>query len=421
MKQLQAAGPQMGSVNPASSARQILVSRSAIASRVAANPGLTVKEDAAPLFTSFKIGKYELQHRVIMAPLTRCRAPNNLPVPDMATYYAQRASLGGLIISEGAVISEQARGYPNTPGIWTAEQVAAWQPVTQAVRDRGGVFFCQLWHVGRASHPDYQLGGAAPVSASAVPVGDGSVVFTPRSEACPFPTPRALQLDEIPGLVQQFVDAARNAIAAGFHGVEVHAANGYIIDQFWKDNTNLRTDAYGGSTANKARLMLQVLEAVAAAVGEEHVGVRLCPYNVWMDATDGIDAAVDKNVWLMQELQQRLPDLAYVHMVEPRVAGGNVELEGELGHSLAPFRQACGSPFLVAGGHSRASAIAPVSSGQADGVVFGRFFVANPDLPQRLALDAPLNPYNRDTFYTPGLEGYTDYPFLNEQQVVVSF
>ncbi|WIA08346.1 hypothetical protein OEZ85_007787 [Tetradesmus obliquus] len=257
MKQLQAAGPQMGSVKPASSARQILVSISAIASRVAANPGLTVKEDAAPLFTSFKIGKYELQHRVIMAPLTRCRAPNNLPVPDMATYYAQRASLGGLIISEGTVISEQARGYPNTPGIWTAEQVAAWQPVTQAVRDRGGVFFCQLWHVGRASHPDYQLGGAAPVSASAVPVGDGSVVFTPRSEACPFPTPRALQLDEIPGLVQQFVDAARNAIAAGFHGVEMRPAAAAAVDAWCMLQTATSLTNSGRTTPTSARMLTE--------------------------------------------------------------------------------------------------------------------------------------------------------------------
>jgi len=242
------------------------------------------------------------------------------------------------------------------------------------------------------------------------------MAFTDKGGPFPFPTPRALELHEIPGVVQQFADAANNAVAAGFDGVEVHAANGYIIDQFWKDNTNLRIDEYGGSTPNKARFMLEVLEAVAAVVGEDRVGVRLCPYNIWMDATDAVDAAVEKNVWLMQELSRRLPGLAYVHMVEPRVAGGNVELEGRLDHSLEPFRAACSSPFLVAGGHSRASAIEAVSSGQADGVVFGRYFVSNPDLPTRLALDAPLNPYNRATFYTPGPEGYTDYPFLEEQE-----
>eukprot|EP00878_Enallax_costatus_P021679 GHUV01022969.1.p1 GENE.GHUV01022969.1~~GHUV01022969.1.p1 ORF type:complete len:352 (+),score=70.28 GHUV01022969.1:604-1659(+) len=350
-----------------------------------------------------------------MAPLTRCRAPNNVPVPDMAVYYGQRASKGGLIISEATAICDQARGYPQVPGIYTSEQVEAWKSVVQAVHDKGGLLVCQLWHVGRASHPDYQPGNAAPVSASPIAIGESFEVYTSKGGPFKYPVPRALETNEIADIVRQYADAAKNAIDAGFDGVEIHGANGYLLDQFWKDSSNRRTDEYGGSDENKARLLLEVMEAVAAAVGPERVGLRLSPYNTFLDACDTVERAVEKNTWLMKALDHRVPGLAYMHMVEPRLAGGNAEVEGPISHSLEPFRQATSLPFLAAGGFKREDGIKAVGSGHADAVVYGRWFISNPDLPKRLALGAPLTPYNRDTFYSFGTEGYTDYPLMEDQ------
>ncbi|KAF6263436.1 putative 12-oxophytodienoic acid reductase [Scenedesmus sp. NREL 46B-D3] len=364
---------------------------------------LQVKDDAQPLFNPLKLGDLELQHRVIMAPLTRCRAPDNVPAPVMATYYGQRASAGGLIISEATAICPEAHGYPQVPGIYTQQQVEAWRPVVQA-----------LWHVGRASHPDYQPGNALPVSSSALPIGDGFEVYTPKGGPFKYPTPRALDASEIPAIVKAYADAARNAIAAGFDGVEVHGANGYLLDQFWKDSTNQRSDEYGGSDENKARLLLEVMEAVAAAVGAQRVGLRLSPYNTFLDACDDVQRAVQKNVWLVQELDRRVPGLAYLHMVEPRLAGGNAEVEGPIDHSLEPFRKATKLPFLAAGGFKRNDGIAAVKDGKADAVVYGRYFISNPDLPRRLAEGAELTPYDRDTFYSFGEQGYVDYPCMEE-------
>lgn len=373
-----------------------------------------VKADAKPLFTPLKLGSLQLEHRVIMAPLTRCRAPNGVPVPDMAVYYGQRATKGGLIITEATTISVEAHGYPQTPGIYTQEQVEAWKPVVKAVHDKGGVFVCQLWHVGRASHPDYQPDSAPPVGPSAIAVGEGFQVYTTKGGPFNYPVPRALETSEIKSIVQQYAEAAKNAMAAGFDGVEIHGANGYLLDQFWKDSTNQRTDEYGGSDENKARLLLEVVEAVAAVVGPERLGLRLSPYNTYLDACDSVERAVEKNTWLMKALDERVPGLAYMHMVEPRLAGGNIEVEGPVAHSLEPFRQATSLPFLAAGGFKRDDGIKAVSSGHADAVVYGRWFISNPDLPKRLALAAELTPYNRDTFYSFGLEGYTDYPYLED-------
>lgn len=380
-----------------------------------------VNDDVKALFTPVKFGRMQLQHRIVMAPLTRCRAPKSIPTQVMATYYGQRATPGGLIVSEATIISEQARGTPNTPGIYSAEQVEAWKPVVQAVHNKGGLFVCQLWHQGRASHPDFQPDGAVPMGPSAIPVSDmwpvtnshwGDTDDVQRS----WPTPRTLETSEIPGIMQQYVDAAKNAIAAGFDGVEVHAANGYLLDQFLKDSSNHRTDEYGGSNENKARLILEVVAAVAAAVGADRTGIRLNPYNSYLDAKDSLKQAVDKNVWLLQELEHRVPDLAYVSLVEPLVANATIwnSLKNfwRLGASLAPFREATSLPFLAAGGHSRASGIKYISSGAADAVAFGRHFIANPDLVKRFAQNAALNKYNRMTFYSSGPEGYTDYPFL---------
>lgn len=381
--------------------------------------GFSVKPDAAPLFTPVKLGAFELKHRVVMAPLTRCRSPNNVPTSEVASYYGQRASPGGLIISEATAIAQDAHGYPQVPGIHRADQIAAWRPVVDAVHAKGGVFVSQLWHVGRASHPEYSE-GRPPVSASAIAIGSGFDVYGPTgSGPFPYPTPRALEADEIPGIIAAYAAAAKNAREAGFDGIEVHAANGYLLDQFWKDATNQRTDAYGGSTEGKARLILEVMEAVAGAIGAERCGIRLSPYNSFLDATEpDVDTAISKNVWLCEELGRRVPGLAYVHMVEPRLAGGNAEIEGPIAHSLDPFRaatQQTNTPFLAAGGFKRAAAIEAIEEGRADAVVFGRYFISNPDLPKRLAIDAPLTKYDRDTFYSWGNEGYTTYKTLDEE------
>lgn len=352
-----------------------------------------------------------------MAPLTRNRAPGNIPSKAMGLYYAQRATAGGLIITEATCISQQGQGYPNVPGIHDQDQVAAWRPIVKGVHEREALFFCQLWHVGRASHQDFQPGGGPPVGPSATRVSDAFEIYTPKGGPFKYPTPRALEVAEIKAIVKQYADAARNAVDAGFDGIEVHGANGYLLDQFWKDSTNLRTDEYGGSVENQGRLMIEVMEAVAAAVGAGRCGLRLSPYNQFLDATDTLERAVEKNVWLMQELDSRVPGLAYIHMVEPRLAAGNAELEGEIDHTLNPFRKATSRPFLAAGGFKRDTAIAAVKSGEADAVVFGRYFIANPDLVKRIAEDAPWNKYDRSTFYAQdphSLEGYVDYPFLDE-------
>lgn len=406
-----------GSPSPRRAVRVAAAAPSATQS-AAERLGYEVKEDAAPLFSPLKLGPYQLQHRVVMAPLTRCRAPGNVPSQVMATYYGQRASRGGLIISEATAICPEAHGYPQVPGIYTDEQVEAWKPVVQAVKDKGGFFLMQLWHVGRASHPEYQPGGAAPVSASALAIGQPWEVYGPTgSGPHPYPVPRALREEELPGIVAAYAQGARNALAAGFDGVEIHAANGYLLDQFWKDSTNQRTDKYGGSDENKARLLFEVLEAVAGVVGAERVGLRLSAFNHFLDATDSIERAVAKNVWLMKELDRRMPGLTYVHHVEPRTAAGADDVDPATltaQHSLEPFRQATSLPFLAAGGFKRASGIGAVAGGHADAVVFGRLFISNPDLPKRLALDAPLTPYDRSTFYSWGPEGYLDYAALDE-------
>ncbi|WIA09565.1 hypothetical protein OEZ85_008958 [Tetradesmus obliquus] len=376
-----------------------------------------VQQDAQPLFQPLQIGTLQLQHKIVMAPLTRNRAPSTIPAEAMAVYYSQRATQGGLQISEATCISQQGQGYPNVPGIHNAAQVEAWRPIVQAVHDKGGRFFCQLWHVGRASHQDFQPDGGPPVGPSPIRVSDAFEIYTPKGGPFKYPMPRALAVQEIKDIVQHYAAAAKNAIAAGFDGIEVHGANGYLLDQFWKDSSNQRDDEYGGSDENKARLMIEVMEAVAGAIGAERCGVRLSPYNSFLDATDSVQRAIDKNVWLMQQLDARVPGLAYIHMVEPRLAAGNAEIEGHIDHTLNPFRKATSRPFLAAGGFKRDTAIAAVASGEADAVVFGRHFISNPDLVRRLAVDAPLNKYDRSTFYAaqPGqMEGYIDYPFLEE-------
>lgn len=370
--------------------------------------GFAVAPEAQPLFEPYKMGPFELSHRLVLAPLTRCRAFGTVPQPNAARYYAQRASPGGLMISEATCISQAGHGYPCTPGVYTAEQIAGWKPITQAVRDKGAVFFLQLWHVGRASHPEYQPEHQPPVSSSAVRISDAWDVYTPKGQPAKYPVPRPLEIPEIKAIVKEFAQGAKNALEAGFDGVEIHGANGYVIDQFLKDKVNMRTDEYGGSIENRCRFALEVVEAVVEAIGAERVGIRLSPFNEFLDCID--THPYSTNIYLLEQLNKY--NLAFIHMVEPRVPsnGDNVETQ----HSLTPFRKVWHGTFISAGGHTRQTGIECVRDGEADLVCYGRHFLANPDLPKRFALNAPLNKYDRNTFYTQGEEGYADYPFLEE-------
>jgi len=354
------------------------------------------------LFTPIQLGPYRLPNRVVMAPLTRNRAgPGNVPGPLNAEYYAQRAC-AGLIVSEASQVTPEGQGYPATPGVHSAEQVAGWRLVTDAVHSRGGRIFLQLWHVGRISHPSLQPGGALPVAPSAVrPAGEAITLEGLK----PFVTPRALALEEIPGVVQAYRAGAANAREAGFDGVEVHAANGYLLDQFLRDGTNRRTDRYGGSLENRARLMMEVVEAVCGVWGADRVGARLSPLQPFNDMRDSDPRATF--TYAVQALNAF--GLAYLHITEmgteaPGAAGPAFDL-----HEL---RRAWQGRYMTNGGYDRDRANAALAAGDADLVAFGVPFLANPDLPERFRRGAPLNPPNPDTFYGGGAEGYTDYPFL---------
>lgn len=355
------------------------------------------------LFSPVKLGRYELPNRIVMAPLTRNRAGAGLaPRALNATYYAQRAS-AGLIVTEASQISPQGMGYPNTPGIYTPEQVAGWKLVTEAVHAQGGHIFLQLWHVGRISHPSLQPDGALPVAPSAIaPIGMAATLTGEQ----PFVTPRALETDEIPGLVQQYQQAAANALAAGFDGVEIHAANGYLIDQFLQDGSNQRSDQYGGSIENRIRFLLEVVEAVVGVWEADRVGVRLAPSGTFNNMADS-----NRKALFTAAVQALNPlGLAYLHLVEPRADAefdpANPDAEALSSHY---FRSIYNGTLISAGGHSRESAQTTIARGDADLVAFGRLYISNPDLVKRFALNAPLNPYDRSTFYGGDEKGYTDY------------
>ena len=353
------------------------------------------------LFTPFKLGPNELENRVVMAPLTRNRAgPGNVPQDLNVRYYGQRAS-AGLIISEGTQVSPQGVGYPGTPGIHDADQVEGWRRVTEAVHGHGGRIFAQLWHVGRISHPSLQPGGALPVAPSALrPEGE---IFTADGPQ-PFVTPRALERDEIPGLVEQHRRGARNALAAGFDGVEIQAANGYLLDQFLRDGSNRRSDAYGGSVANRVRLLLEVTEAVAGVWGAERVGVRLSPVNSF----NGMhDSRPDETFGHAAERLGQF-GLAYLHVVETDVAGSTAPQNFD----QRALRETFGGTYMANAGYDLARAHRVLESGAADLVSFGAPYVANPDLVARLRIGAPLNVPDPATFYGGDERGYTDYPFL---------
>ncbi len=359
---------------------------------------------SAPLLTSVKLGRYTLPNRIVMAPLTRNRAAaGNVPTDLNVLHYVQRAS-AGLLITEATQICPEGLGYPNTPGIYSSEQVAGWKLVTEAVHAKGGKIFLQLWHVGRISHPDLQPNGELPVAPSAIaPEGE---VFT-YTGMKPYVTPRALELAEIPHIIEQYRIGAKNALEAGFDGVEIHSANGYLLDQFLQDNTNHRHDIYGGSVENRARLLLEVTAAVVEIWGCDRVGVRLSPSGTFNSMYDSNRAAIFG--YAVKELNRF--DLAYLHLVAPRVEGfGTAEDQPDLGADF--FRPIFDSTIITAGGYSLETGNAAIAAGHADLVAFGRLYIANPDLVERFAANAPLNQPDRNTFYGGDEKGYTDYPSL---------
>ncbi len=358
---------------------------------------------ASDLFRPARLGPYELANRIVMAPLTRSRAgEDGVPTPIMADYYAQRAS-AGLIVAEGTNISPQGRGYAFTPGLFDDAQVEGWRPVTEAVHARGGRIFPQLWHVGRISHPSLQPGGVLPVAPSAIRP-DATAYTATGFQPCV--TPRALDAAEIPGIVEQYRVAARHALAAGFDGVEIHAANGYLIEQFLRDSTNTRTDAYGGSVENRARLLLEVAEAVAGVCGGERVGVRLSPVSQVNSSPLDSDPA---GIYLYAVEQLNAFGLGYIHVIEGATQGPR-EVPG--GFDLQILRRAFKALYMANNGYDLELALEARRLGRADLIAFGRLYIANPDLVERLRTGAPLNTPARETFFGGGAAGYTDYPPL---------
>ncbi len=357
----------------------------------------------ATLFDPILIGELSLANRIVMAPLTRNRAPGTVPTPLMAEYYAQRADPAtgaGLIVSEATQISPQGQGYADTPGIHSAEQVAAWRQVTAAVHARGGRIVCQLWHVGRISHMALQPGGAPPVSSTARPAAsrvlvDGSFV--------PCSVPRALRSDELPGIVADYAHAARRAMDAGFDGVEIHAANGYLIEQFLRDSINGRSDDWGGAPDARLRLLTEAVGAVCGAVGAGRTGLRLSPVTPANDAAQDSDPQA-----LYGRAVQRVSDLglAYLHVVEGATGGARDHAPFDYAALRRPFPGA----WMLNNGYDRSMALEAVSTGRADLVAFGRPFIANPDLGRRLRDGLPWSDGNRKTYYGGGAAGYTDYP-----------
>ncbi len=368
---------------------------------------------ANKLFTPIEVGRMELNHRVVMAPLTRSRAvqPGSIPGDLMLEYYTQRASEGGLIVSEATPISIAGGGWFGAPGLYSDEQVAGWKRITDAVHAKRGYMFSQLWHTGRASHVDTT--NIIPVSSSVNPGywQDPTILeSTPQGWQQPSPH-RALDIREIPSIVEDYRKAAERAKAAGFDGVELHAGNGYLPDQFLQDGINKRTDMYGGSIENRSRFLLQVIDAMVSVGGANRVAVRIAPSGTWNGVSDSDPIALFD--YVAKQLSRF--GLAYLHIIEPRIKGNVLIAEGQGPIAAARLRKIFTGKIIAAGGFEPDSAEAAVRDGDADLVAFGRHFVANPDLPKRIRLGLPLNPYDRDTFYTFDARGYTDYPFHEQR------
>src|SRR5215831_964692 len=360
------------------------------------------------LFTPVQLGAIKLKHRVVMPPLSRLRAewPSGVPSDLNVEYYSQRASDGGLIFTEATAVAASARGYRGAPGIYNDEQVTGWRRITAAVHAKGGYMFVQLWHAGRTTH--VAVTGEEPVTASIDPAywADPNIlVVTPDGFSQPSPH-RALETAEIADIVEQYRAAAVNAKRAGFDGVEVMAANGHLIDQFLQDKSNKRTDRYGGSIENRTRLLVEVVEASISVWGADRVGVRIAPSGTFNGMADSNPRS------LFRYVAERLNDfkLAYLHVIEPRIKGGELIAEGQGPAAAQELSKVFHGPIIAAGGFEPNTAEATVANGDASLIAFGRHFIANPDLPKRIALGLPLNPYDRKTFYAFNARGYTDYP-----------
>jgi len=370
------------------------------------------------LFDPIHAGDLHLANRIAMAPLTRNRSPDAVPRDITATYYAQRAS-AGLLITEATAISHQGQGYADVPGLYGTEQLDGWKKVTAAVHENGGKIVTQLWHVGRISHTDLQPEGGAPVAPSAIAAKAKTYLVdhaTGKGHFAATSTPRALDAAELPGIVHEYAAAARNAVeTAGFDGVEIHGANGYLLDQFLKTGANQRTDDYGGSIENRARLLLEATRAVADAIGGGKVGIRLSPVT---PANDIVDA--DPQPLFDYVIRQLAPlGLAYVHVIEGSTGGPRELADRPFDYEAlkAAYREAGGKgAWMVNNAYDRALALDAVASGRADIVAFGKAFISNPDLVERLRQDAPLNAWDQSTFYGGGEKGYTDYPTLQPSQ-----
>ena len=360
------------------------------------------------MFTPVKLGSIELKNRLVMAPLTRMRAiEGDVPNPLAKTYYSQRAS-AGLIISEATQISPIGKGYPATPGIYSAEQTAAWKEIVSAVHAKGGKMVAQLWHVGRISHSSLHPEQGMPEAPSAIP--PAGQTYGADWKLHDYETPKAMSTEDIARLLKDFELAAANAKAAGFDGVEIHSANGYLLDQFLQDKTNQRTDRYGGSIENRMRLLGEVIESVAKVYPSDRIGVRLSPYGSFNDMADSDPIALFNAV--IQKLNGY--QLSYVHMIEPRstTAGGNDQVNSDAPITSEIFRAAYTGKFISAGGYDQAMGEAVLEAGLADAVAYGRLYISNPDLAERFKQGAPLNAYDRASFYGGAEAGYTDYPTL---------
>lgn len=354
------------------------------------------------LFSKYKLGSVELQNRLVMSPLTRSRAINNIPNALMMLYYQQRAS-AGLIITEGTSPSPNGLGYPRIPGIFSEAQVEGWRPTTAAVHQGGAKFFMQLMHTGRITHPLNLPAGARTVAPSAVAAA--GEMYTDAEGMRPHPVPEAMTEADIKVAIDEYAQAARNAVKAGFDGIELHSANGYLLEQFIRPNSNQRRDGYGGPIENRARFVLEVAEAAINAIGKDKVGIRLSPYGVFNDMPL-YDAMEADYTYLAQQLNAR--GLVYVHLVDHSATGAPTVPAS----IKATFRIQFRGTLILSGGYDAARAESDLASGKADLIAVGRPFLANPDLPARWKTNAPLNTPDSNTFYTPGEKGYTDYPAL---------
>lgn len=358
------------------------------------------------LFSPLKLGNNQLQHRVVLAPLTRLRSgPNGVPSDLQVEYYQQRASEGGLLIAEATYISPLAGGYKFASGIYSTDQIQAWKKVTSAVNEKGATIFIQLWHMGRLGSSQFNPNQEQVVGPSAIAVPGKSKM------GVEFEEPRALEIDEIKHIIQDFRQAALNAIEAGFDGVELHGANGYLINQFLSESSNQRTDMYGGSLGNRSRFVLELVAAVADAIGAEKTAIRFSPGGEFPGIKD--DSSIDTYSYITTELQNKFPGLAYLHFKEPHaeIQGGTQNMVDSLG----AYRDIWKGPFISANGFSTAREYAiDYAEKTASLIAFGRSFIANPDLPERLKNNWELNPYDRRTFYTHEAAGYTDYPFYKK-------